>query len=346
MRLLDSLTYKQDLSKGIGTIDLKKLNGKSIFITGGLGLIASTIIDILITYGKIGMIYVGARNKEKFDKRYEKIENLKFIYYDALEPIKIDIKPDYIIAGAGLASPELYTKMPVETMLSNIEGIKSLLQFAMNNPVTRILYISSSEVYGNRHSEDPFIESDYGEVDLDSLRSSYSEAKRAAEMICKSYMSEYKIDMVIVRPGHIFGPSAKREDRRISSDFAFKAAIGESLEMKSLGLQKRSYCYSVDCGLQILTVLLNGVQGNAYNIGQDKAITIREMVEILAKAGNVKFSFTNPTESEKAAFNPMNHSVLSTKKIEELGFKNVFSVEDGLTHTVKILREIMQSNIE
>ena len=58
-------------------------------------------------------------------------------------------------------------------------------------------------------------------------------------MLCKSYASEFGVDCVIVRPGHIYGPSAKKVDKRISSDFAFRAATGEQLVMKSSGLQKR-----------------------------------------------------------------------------------------------------------
>ena len=57
-------------------------------------------------------------------------------------------------------------------------------------------------------------------------------------MLCKSYASEFGVDCVIVRPGHIYGPSAKKVDKRISSDFAFRAATGEQLVMKSSGLQK------------------------------------------------------------------------------------------------------------
>lgn len=259
---------------------------------------------------------------------------------NALKPLKLEIVPDYIIHSAGLASPELYTSMPVETVLSNIDGIHELLRFAKNNPVERVLYISSSEVYGKKSTEKPFVEDQYGEVDIDNIRSSYAVAKKASEMICKAYTSEYNLDTVIVRPGHIFGPSAKKDDKRISSDFAFKAALGEKLEMKSSGLQKRSYCYSVDCAIQILTVLLQGESGQAYNIGHDETTTIKKMAEIYAKAGDVKLTVAHPTETELQAFNPMNNSALDNTKVKKLGYSDVFSVEDGLIHTVEIIREV------
>lgn len=339
MKLLDSSTYKFDLERAIENIDLSELNGKAIFITGGLGLIASSIVDVLLVYGGIGKIYVGARNAEQFKRRFGNYEKVEFVQYDALAKMKLNFNPDYIIHGAGLASPELYVSMPVETVLSNFNGIHELLEYARNNKVRKLLYISSSEVYGKKSTNEPFIEGNYGEIDIDNIRSSYAVAKRASEMLCKAYFSEYGINIAIVRPGHIYGPSAKKSDKRISSDFAFKAAMGERLEMKSSGLQKRSYCYSIDCALQILKVLL---KGQAYNIGSDEVTTIREMTEIYAKAGNVEAIISNPTEEEKKAFNPMNNSALDNSKIKGLGYRQVFSVEEGLTHTVEILKEIIR----
>ena len=62
MKLLESSIYKNDLEKVIKDIDLDLLEKKSIFITGGLGLICSAIVDVLLTYGKTGNIYIGARD--------------------------------------------------------------------------------------------------------------------------------------------------------------------------------------------------------------------------------------------------------------------------------------------
>ena len=180
----------------------------------------------------------------------------------------------------------------------------------------------------------------YGKVDIDNIRSSYPIAKRASELLCKAYCTEYNVNSVIARPGHIYGPSAKRNDKRISSDFAYKAANGENLVMKSDGSQKRSYCYSIDCAIQILTVLQAGKCGEAYNIGHDEVTTIRKMAEITAKAGYVKLLMELPSDIEEKSFNPMNNSALDNSKIKKLGYRDTFTVEEGLTHTVEILKEL------
>jgi len=339
MKLLESSLYNSDLNKALTKLNLEELSGKSVFITGGLGLICSTIVDLLLKNTKT-KIFVGARNEEQFINRFGGYNQVEYVQYDALAELNLSICPDYIIHGAGLASPELYVSNPVETLSSNIDGVHNLLEFARSHNVNRLLYISSSEIYGNKTTDEPFIEGSYGNIDIDSIRSSYVIAKRAAEMMCKAYCSEYGLETIIVRPGHIFGPSAKETDKRISSDFAFKASRGDILEMKSSGLQKRSYCYSIDCAMQILIALLYGERGQAYNIGHDEVTSIRKMAEIYASAGNVKLSIVDPTESEIKMFNPMNNSALDNSKIKKLGYQDCFSVEEGLIHTVEILREM------
>lgn len=341
MKLLESDIYLKDLEKVVKNINLEVLEGKSVFITGGLGLICSAIVDVLLAYGRTGIIYVGARNIEQYNLRFGEIKKVQYIQYDALQDFEIDFIPDYIIYGAGVASPELYTEKPVEVILSNFQGVQFLLEFARKNKIERLLYISSSEVYGKKITEEPFREDMYGKIDIDNIRSSYPIAKRASEMLCKAYYSEYGVDTVIARPGHIYGPSSKKTDKRISSDFAFKSAKGEKLVMKSSGLQRRSYCYSLDCAVQILIVLLKGKSGEAYNIGHDEVITIRKMSEIFAKAGKTELLMSKPSKAEKKAFNPMNNSSLNNDKVKKLGYRDTFTVEEGLAHTVKILKEIL-----
>lgn len=345
MNLLKSDLYVKDLVRASNNIDLFFLNNKSILITGGLGLIGSAIVDLLIESRLIFKIeidiYVGARNQHIYLKKYSEFPFVHFVMYDALKPLEFQFRPDFIIHSAGVARPDLYMQAPVETLLSNIEGIKNLLEFSKDESVKKMLYISSSEVYGRKESNEPFMEEDYGEIQIDDIRSSYPIAKIASEMLCRSFASQYDLFTIIARPGHVFGPSASHTDKRIASDFAYKAARGEALELKSPGKQKRSYCYSIDAAVQVLTILHNGEKGTAYNIGSSEIISIREMAEIFAKAGNVKLIVTSPTEDEKKVFNPMINASLDNNKVINMGYQYTFSVTEGLIHTVNILKELL-----
>lgn len=345
MNLLKSKLYQKDIDIITSQLDIKAFSKCTFLITGGLGLICSAIVDLLIRYENKNhieiKIIVAARSEERFLEKYGTYSFVEYMPYDAEKEFVCDKEIDYIIHGAGLSSPEKYTNEPVETMLSNINGIVNILEYGKCHNVKKILYISSSEVYGTKDKEDAFIENDYGYVNLDSIRSSYPIAKRSSEMLCRSYAKEYGVKATIARPGHVFGPSASELDNRISSVFAYKAAKGEELELKSSGIQKRSYLYSLDCAKAILLLLLKGKKGEAYNVGNEKSITIKELAECYAHVGNVPLIVAKPTEEETKAFNPMDNSTLSIEKIKELGYKDTFDVRDALKHTVDILKEII-----
>lgn len=343
MKLIDCISYKNDLKKALSKIDLSTLKDKTIFITGGLGLICSSICDILLEYGGLKKIIIADRDIKRFEEKYGGLSGIEYFDYDAIAALQLPFSPDFIICGAGLASPDLYTKMPVETVLSNVNGVYHLLEFSKNNAVERLLYISSSEVYGTKENNDPFKEGAYGKINIDDVRSSYPMAKRLSEMLCRAYASEYNINTVIVRPGHIYGPTASIYDKRISSAFAYKAAQGQDLIMKSSGTQKRSYCYSVDCAVQILYVLIKGQSSKAYNIGHDSVITIAEMAKIYAKAGNVNLFNETASDEEKSFSNPMDNSSLDNNEVKKLGYSDSFSVEEGLERTVSIIKEMLNN---
>lgn len=343
MNLLKNDLYINDIKRVIKCYDFNELNGKTIFITGATGLICSSIIDILLYLCDIGIdikIIGAGRDVDKI--RYRFLDKITPLKYDAIYPVNLCENIDYIIHGAGSASPELYIKKPVETMLSNINGVKNLLQYCVNKNV-RMTYISSSEVYGRKDSERQFIENDYGYIDLDNIRNSYSESKRSSEMLCRAYVKEYNVNVSIIRPGHVYGPTASINDKRISSEFSYKAAKGENLEMLSDGLQTRSYCYCIDAACAILITLINGIPGEAYNIGTEEVISIRKMAEILAEVGNVELNGKQATVEETSIFNPMNNSSLSFEKIYNIGFRQEFSAKEGLEHTVEILHQTINS---
>ena len=331
--------------------ELSELKGKTIMITGATGLICSAIIDILIRYNqsvddKIHIIAAGRSEdgmRERFDK-YFYDDYFTYMKYDSTKENSFNFECDYIIHGASNAFPKSISEQPVETMISNIIGIRDILEYVRNSQVSkrsvkRVIYISSSEVYGNKSDNNPFVEDEYGIVDILNPRNSYSESKRAAETLCISYAEEYGLDTVIVRPGHIYGPTASRGDNRVSSMWAYDVAEGKNIVMKSDGSQLRSYTYCLDCASAILKVLLDGESNNSYNISnQNSVISIKEMAEILAKVGEVKLIIATPDETEKKSYNPMINSSLNSQKLMSLGWQGVFEAREGFEHTVKIIR--------
>ncbi len=348
MCIYDSGRWISDLDEVIGSFPvLEELEGKTVFITGASGLVCSAVAFVLIRYNETHKrqirILAAGRDREKILRcfgPYSQKAYFEILRYDACEaehPWRT--ASDYIIHGAGNAVPDKVTKAPVETLTASVNGLRSLLEYAREKGVKRVLYISSSEIYGQNAGTEPKKEDAYGKIDFLNPRNSYSVGKRAAENLVISYAAEYGTDTVIVRPGHIYGPTASPEDSRVSSAWAYAAARGEEIVMKSDGSQIRSYCHCLDCASAILTVLLRGEKNTAYNISNpDSIITVRKMAEILSEVASVGIRMDLPTREELSRFNPMQNSSLDSSRLMALDWKGLFDARRGFEHTVSILR--------
>lgn len=340
-------TYIDDLKQVQSAVpNLSKIYNSNILITGAAGLVCSAIVDFLLILNdteNAGIkVFVAARSEEKAKKRFgDRMErdDVIFVVYDALKEIDWDYNLDYIIHGASPANPALYVRQPVETMLANINGLNNILDFARTHKTGRILFVSSSEVYGQKDNSDPYGETDYGFVDITNPRACYPCAKRACETLSAAYYDEYGVDSVIVRLGHIYGPTATRSDTRASSQFFYDVIDGHDIVMKSAGSQVRSYCYVVDCVSAILTVMIEGETATAYNISNSKSVvTIRELAEMIALVSDKKVIYENPSDVEVKGYNLMNNSGLDSTRIERLGWRGQYDLCTGVTHTFQILK--------
>lgn len=347
---LGSPSYWEDLRLALKSIpNPQALNGKKILITGATGMLCSSIVDIFLLMNKeyqAGItIYLAGRDKQTSLDRFQSFseaDGLVFVNYDATKSDEVALAAnlDYIIHGASNANPELYMQRPVDTMLANIVGLSRMLDLAKATAVKRLLYVSSSEVYGQKPGSDPFSEEDYGYLDILHERAGYPSSKRAGESLCVAYGMQHNIDSVIVRPGHIYGPSIRDSDQRASAQFTRKAIAGEDVVLKSKGTQLRSYCYSLDCASAIITVLLEGQRANAYNISNPNSIcSISDIAEQIAAAGNVKLVYEDAADSSQVVNSLMQNASLDSSKLEHLGWKPAFDLNAGIKSMIESLRE-------
>lgn len=335
------------MKKSIETPGIELLKKSTLLITGATGMICSTIVEMLLDANinddaNIKLIIAG-RSKERVEKRFSNYmegKDFRFVEFDSLKPLQFDEYVDYIIHGASNANPGVYAVKPVETLIGNLNGTNSLLELAKSVKAKRMLYISSSEVYGRKEETSPFREDDYCFVDILNPRACYPSSKRAAETLCASYIDEYSVDCVIVRPGHIYGPQITEADNRATAQFTRNVLKGENIVLKSAGQQLRSYCYTEDCATAILTVLAKGNCGQAYNISNKNSIvSIRQIAEAFADYAGAKVVFENPTDFEAKGNNLMDNSSLDAAKLEGLGWKAKYSLEEGVKKTIDLMKK-------
>jgi nucleoside-diphosphate-sugar epimerase len=323
----------------------KEMKNSSFLITGATGTIGSFLIDLLIHNNRINhteiKIYAVGRSIDRLSKRFDpvKTERLVYVEYDFQHPFEIELKADYIIHAAGNAYPGAFNSDPVGTIIGNIVSTFYMLEYGKRCKSKRFLYISSGEIYGQGSlSIKDFSENYSGYIDSASVRSCYPLSKRAAENLCVAYRKQYGLDTVIVRPSHTYGPTMTEKDNRANVQFVRNVLEGKDIILKSDGKQLRSYCYIVDCASAVLTVLLHGKSGEAYNCANPEAqATIAGLAELIAKISGRRVVFEEPEKNEIANQTPISKQILNCKKIESLGWKGLFPLERGIEHMLKIL---------
>ncbi len=346
--MIKNKLYDEDLIYAVSQLDPSYFNQKRILITGATGMIGSCIIDILLKMCETAniecSILAAGRNEEKFKKRFFNISEksgLEFIKMDfSKEQNTAPLDVDFIIHGAGNADPISFTEYPVDTMLSNIIGTKSLIEHGMAGTLKKFLYISSGEVYGqpNEHMDD-FDENYSGYLNYLSPRSCYPSSKRATEVLCQSYISQFDLKCLIVRPCHIFGPTMTEKDSRAVSEFLRSAASEKDIILKSKGTLERSHCYVVDAAMAILLVLIKGKIGQPYNIADPAyQMTISEFAKTAAAAGNCNVVFNLPSDTEKRGYSSVKRAVLKSDLIQKLGWKPRQLSGSKIERSVNILK--------
>lgn len=336
-------SYKQDILNIFqANLPWGELSGRNILITGATGLIGGCFVETLMMNPKRDyQVYASGRNLTRAMKRFKDYvndESFHFLKYDVINPLVCDINFDYIIHAASNGSPNFFAQRPVEVMKSNLYGVANLLDYGLAHGMKRMLYVSSGEVYGEGDGR-AFSEEYSGYVDCTKPRSCYPSSKRAAETLCVSYAEEYGADVVIARPCHVYGPHFTEQDNRVYAQFVRNVLRGENILMKSNGEQFRSWCYVVDCVSALLYILLKGECEKVYNIADSHSnISIRQLAEAIASIEGRKVVLDIPNEDEKKGYNVVNKSVLSTIKLESLGWKAKNSIIKGLNNTISELK--------
>lgn len=325
-------------------IDWGKINNKSIFITGSTGLIGSIIVKALLyrnkNFNSNIKLHLLIRNKDKAIKKFGDTNDITY-YEESIENFyKENLKIDYIIHCASPTKSKFFIENPVETIDTAVIGTKRILECARNWNVKSMVYLSSMEMYGTLDKEDVY-ETDQGYIDTLNVRSSYSLGKRMCELYCYSYMKEYNVPVKIGRIAQTFGAGISKEENRVYKSFADSVINGKDIVLKSSGTTIINFSYTTDTVLGILCILLNGKNGEAYNIVGDKTnMTILDSAKWLAhEIGKDKINVIIDIPKENTGFAPDNKMILNNEKIKKIGWYPSNNIKDGYKKLIDYLIE-------
>lgn len=333
--------YQEDILNILSVVNIDKLRGKKILITGATGMVGVMLIDTLMTLGDVSIIAVG-RNRKKAIVRlgeYFNNPNFTFLEHDVTNPFDTELKVDYIIPAASNTHPLAYSQYPVETIMINIKGCEHALNLAERCGAT-VVYTSTNEIYGNALADEVFTEDYNGRLNLSNSRSCYNESKRVSEAMCQSYLSEKGVNVKIARLCRIFGPTMLESDSKASSQFIKKALANEDIVLKSDGRQYFSYTYVADAVAGLLHVMLNGETGLAYNISSKKTdTTLKNFAHLCAEVCGKKVIFDLPSETEKKGFSIATTAILDNTRLLVSGFNPIYDLKDAIARTIRIVKE-------
>ncbi len=249
-----------------------------IIVTGGAGFIGSHLVDRLMESGHevicIDNLYTGRISN---NAQWSNYPNFQFIKHDIIDSIMIE-NVDQIYHLACPASPVHYQSDPIKTAKTNFLGTLNMLELAKQSKA-RILLASTSEVYGDP-SIHPQVESYWGNVNCNGIRSCYDEGKRIAETITFDYHRQMGIEIRVARIFNTHGERMLENDGRVVSNFVVQALKGIPLTIYGDGSQTRSFCYVSDL-VEGLIRLMNGSYIGPVNLGNPGEYTILQLAQTI-----------------------------------------------------------------
>lgn len=301
------------------------LNHKNVLITGASGLIGRNLISAIHNGAPechiIGLVRCPAKAKKKL---HQGEPWLTLVEADVREPVWYDGPVDYIIHGAAMTASRSFVEAPVETILTSVDGTRNLLELAKEKKVKSFLLLSTMEVYGAPSTDEKIREDAPCCIDPMQPRSSYPESKRLCESLCSAYWKEYGVPAKVIRLAQTFGPGVEYNDTRVFAEFARCAIEKRDIILHTKGETKRSYLYTEDAASAILTVLLKGKPGEAYNAANEETYcSIYEMAQLVANecAGGEIAVKIQIEDENKFGYAPVLKMNLDTSKLRALGWR-------------------------
>lgn len=319
-----------------------KLKNKTILVTGATGLIGYTLVNSLVyTNKKRGLnlkVLALVRDMNRAKERFKEIDGdnaLEYILGTVENFPEIKENVDYIIHGASQTASKAFVNQPVETILTALKGAENILEFAKEKKVSGMVYLSSMEVYGHPEKGHKVTENEIGNLSPLDVRNSYPISKIQCESLCCAYAKEFNIPVMSVRLTQTFGPGVNYNDTRVFAEFARCVIEKRDIVLKTKGETERSYLYTADAATAILTVLLKGEPGQAYNAAnEDTYCSIAQMAEMVAKQGGIKVRYDIQDETVNGYPRTL-YMDLDTVKLRTLGWFG------GGTHCLEMMFDIL-----
>jgi len=305
-------------------------------VTGGAGFIGSNIVDELLRRGqKVRVLDNFATGREEnLAEAGKRVELIRGDVRDASAVDRAVAGCDYVLHQAALASVPRSIADPVANNEVNVQGTLNVLVAAQQHGVKRVVYASSSSVYGDSE-ELPKVE-----TMTPNPKSPYAVAKLAAEDYCRVFAELHGMTTVSLRYFNVFGPRQDPNSQYSAVIPIFVKALveGRAPTINGDGEQSRDFTFIenvVAANLLACEAPVSG--GKVYNIACGGRFTLNELYAALSRqvGSDVKPAY-GPTRP-----GDVKHSMADIERIQrELGYVVSVSFESGIEKTVRWYRDV------
>jgi UDP-glucose 4-epimerase len=300
-----------------------------VVVTGGAGFIGSHLAEELSKRG-YHVVILDALSTGKIENIEQLLnkDRVEFIQgsvtdFPLLKSLFRDV--DYVFHQAAIPSVPRSIEYPLASHEANLTGTLNMLLAAKDNGVKKVIYSSSSSIYGDT----PILPK--REDMVPNPRSPYAVTKLAAEYYCQVFHEVYSLDTVCLRYFNVYGPrqDPKSQYSAVIPRFIMRVSQGSPPIIFGDGEQTRDFTFVKDA-VEANIIFAESNANGVFNIGTGESITINKLANIIINATgkNMKPIYQEPKPGD------IRHSLADISQAREIGYNPKYSIEAGLAENI------------